>query len=42
MRNQSEEKRVSKLRESVKAKAVESLAQSERVKADARKIRNSQ
>ena len=41
MRNQSEEKRVSKLRESVKAKAVESLAESECVKADARKIRNS-
>ena len=41
MRNQSEEKRVSKLWESVKVKAIESLAESERVKADARKIRHS-
>ena len=41
MRNQSEEERVSKLRESVKAKLVESLIESERAKANAREIRNS-
>ena len=39
MRHLSEERRVAKLRESVKAKAIESLAENDRVRAEARQNR---